>query len=90
MILKGGKVSEYLELSVQEKKQVIKSQLKNIQLNRYGLELNILQENSLPNPSEILLESFSNEMLQYSLKEQVLENKLNELNIQYPQIEEEI
>ena len=79
-------MSQYLELSAQEKIQVIRSQLKNIQLNRYGLELNILQENSLPEPSEILLESFSNEMLQYSLKEQVLENKLNQLNIQHPEI----
>ena len=79
-------MSDYLELSAQEKIQVIRSQLKNIQLNRYGLELNILQENSLPDPSEILLESFSNEMLQYSLKEQVLENKLNQLNIQHPEI----
>jgi len=83
-------MSEYLEISIEEKKQIIKSQLKNIQLNRYGLELNILQENSLTEPSEGLLESFANEMLQYSIKEQVLQNKLNELNIQHPESEEEI
>lgn len=83
-------MSEYLELTGEEKKQVVKSQLKNIQLNKYSLELNILQENSVPSPSEILLESYANEMSLYSLKESVLQSKLNELNIQYPEIEEEV
>lgn len=83
-------MSEYLELTGEEKKQVVKSQLKNIQLNKYSLELNVLQENSVPNPSEILLESYASEMALYSLKESVLQNKLDELNIQYPEVEEVI
>lgn len=83
-------MSEYLELTGEEKKQVVKSQLKNIQLNKYSLELNILQENSVPNPSEIVLESYANEMSLYSLKESVLQDKLDELNIQYPEVEEAI
>lgn len=79
-------MSEYLEITGQEKKQVVRSQLKNIQLNKYGVELHLLQENALPEPSELLINSYNSELGLYELKEQVLINKLNELELQYPEI----
>ena len=79
-------LSEYLEITGQEKKQVVRSQLKNIQLNKYGVELHLLQENAIPETSEILINSYNSELELYELKEQVLINKLEELELQYPEM----
>ena len=81
-------MSDYLELNGNEKKQVVKSQLKNIQMSKYALELSILQENAIPNPSEGLLDAYSNDMSLFLLKEQVLEDRLNELNNEYPETDD--
>lgn len=83
-------MSDYLELNSNEKKQIVKSQLKNIQMSKYSLELSILQENAVPDPSEGLLEAYSNDMSLYLLKEQVLEDRLNELNDEYPETDDSL
>jgi hypothetical protein len=81
-------MSEYLQLTGEEKKQIVKSQLKSIQYTRYGLELHLLQENSLPEPSDSMIESYTKQLLEYDLKQSVLESCLDELNIEYPENEE--
>jgi hypothetical protein len=78
----------YSELSGQEKKQIVRSQIKNIQYNKYNAELNIIQEQSLSEPSQATLAALNNELSKCNIKEQALLVKLQELELEYPEIEE--
>lgn len=75
----------YNELSGEEKKQIVRSQIKNLQYNKYGTELNILQEQAFDEPNELIISTLQEEIIRYNTKEQVLSDRLAELVLEYPE-----
>jgi hypothetical protein len=78
----------YSELSGEEKKQLVRAQIKNVQYNRYNADLNILQEQALPEPNSLTILSFEKELVKCDIKEEALNIKLQELLLEYPEEEE--
>jgi len=85
--MKGGILMEtYLDLTVEEKKQVVRGQLKNLQYGKYQNELAIELENSSGEPNLTLIDSYNNDLLKINNKENFLLEKLNELELLEPTI----
>jgi hypothetical protein len=84
----NGGIMSYSELSGEEKKQIVRSQIKNIQYNRYIADLSILQEQGLSDPNSLIILSCEAELAKYDIKEGILTSKLQELLLEYPDIEE--
>lgn len=76
----------YLDLTVEEKKQVVRGQLKNLQYGKYQNELAIELENSSGEPNLTLIDSYNNDLLKINNKENFLLEKLNELELLEPTI----
>lgn len=70
-------MNDYLTLSNNEKKDVVKSQLKNLQNQRYNFELSILQEQALGRLDTVDL--INNQIEELNVKENVLIQELNNL-----------
>lgn len=70
-------MNDYLTLSNDEKKDVVKSQLKNLQNQRYNFELSILQEQALGRLDTVDL--INNQIEELNVKENVLIQELNNL-----------
>lgn len=70
-------MNDYLTLSNDEKKDIIKSQLKNLQHQRYNFEISILQEQALGRLDTVDL--INSQIDELSIKENVLVQELNNL-----------
>lgn len=70
-------MENYLVLKNEEKKEIIKSALKNIQFQKYNAELSILQETELGNQQQV--ESLNTDLQNLLIKESVLVNELDKL-----------
>ena len=72
-------MSEYNTLNNEEKMQVLRSQIKNLQYSKYNLELSVLMEQSLDEPSQASIDGYNKQILDIQKKELVLEGELNRL-----------
>lgn len=72
-------MEEYLFLNKQEKLQIIRSHIKNLQYSKYNLELSILAEQSIDVPNESNMIGLQMQLEDIIDKQTVLENKLLEV-----------
>lgn len=70
-------MDDYLILSNDQKKDIVKSQLKNLQHQRYNFELSILQEQALGRLDTVDL--INGQIDELNIKENVLIQELNNL-----------
>lgn len=70
-------MNDYLTLSNDEKKDIVKSQLKNLQHQKYNLELSILQEQALDRLDTVDL--INSQIDELNIKQNVLVQELNNL-----------
>lgn len=68
-------MENYLFLDNDEKAEAIKSHLKNLQLQKYGVELLILQETDLGNEDAVTL--LNSQLLEFGSRENTLKSELN-------------
>jgi|694.fasta_scaffold04243_4 hypothetical protein len=78
-------MEDYLMLTGQEKKQIVRNQLKNLQYSKYIAQLNYDVESTNPEIFSELLISLESEVEKISAKEAFLISKLEQLNIEYPE-----
>jgi hypothetical protein len=78
-------MEDYLMLTGQEKKQIVRNQLKNLQYSKYIAQLNYDVESNNPEIFSELLVSLESEVEKISAKEAFLISKLEQLNIEYPE-----
>lgn len=69
----------YNSLSNEEKAQIIRSHIKNIQHSRYNIELSILAENSIDVPNESLIIGYQMQLDDMNDKQQALEQELQRI-----------
>jgi len=67
------------DLTKEEKAEVVLSHLKNLSTLKYKLEISLLEENSLSQPSQDIIDQISNNITNVDLKITALENKLTEV-----------
>jgi hypothetical protein len=67
------------ELTVQEKTDLINTHLKNLEYNKYNLELSLIEENSLEAPSSTVISSINEQIENLSAKKSALLTELDEL-----------
>lgn len=68
--------STYNSLSNEEKAQMIRSHIKNIQHSRYNIELSILAENAIDVPNESLIIGYQMQLEDANDKQNALEQEL--------------
>jgi hypothetical protein len=68
--------STYSSLSNEEKMQMIRSHIKNIQHSKYNIELSILAENAIDVPNESLVIGYQMQLEDASDKQNALEQEL--------------
>lgn len=74
---RGGVMEEeYNSLSKEEKAQVIRSHIKNLELTKYNIELSILAEQSIDVPSETTIMSYQMQLDDAIDKQQALQAEL--------------
>jgi hypothetical protein len=66
----------YNSLSKEEKAQVIRSHIKNLELSKYNIQLSILAEQSIDVPSETTIMSYQMQLDDAIDKQQALEAEL--------------
>lgn len=66
----------YNSLSKEEKAQVIRSHIKNLELTKYNIELSILAEQSIDVPSETTIMSYQMQLDDAIDKQQALQAEL--------------
>lgn len=66
----------YNSLSKEEKAQVIRSHIKNLELTKYNIELSILAEQSIDVPSETTIMSYQMQLDDAVDKQQALQAEL--------------
>lgn len=66
----------YNSLSKEEKSQVIRSHIKNLELTKYNIELSILAEQSIDVPSETTIMSYQMQLDDAIDKQQALQAEL--------------
>lgn len=72
-------MEEFETLSDGEKAVSIRSKIKNIQYNKYNIELDILTENAISEPDTNKLEEWSKQLSDLIAKENALKIKLDEV-----------
>jgi hypothetical protein len=70
-------MEEYV--SLEEKKHMIGNFIKNLSYNRYNLEISLLAENAIDNPSQININSFNLQIEEIDDKILALKSELAEL-----------
>lgn len=68
--------STYNSLSNEEKMQMIRSHIKNIQHSKYNIELSILAENAIDVPNEALVIGYQMQLEDANDKQNALEQEL--------------
>lgn len=69
-------MEEYLSLNKEEKRQLIKSHIKNLQFTKYNLELNIIAEQAVDVPNESSIIGYQMQIEDLVDKESALQNEL--------------
>lgn len=69
-----------IELTNEEKKNVLESHLKNVLYNAYNAELSLLEENAKTVPNEDNVKSFSDRLNEANNQIKALNEELNKLN----------
>lgn len=69
----------YNSLSNEEKMQIIRSHIKNIEHNKYNLELSILAEQAIDVPNEALIIGYQMQLEDARDRESALEAELNRI-----------
>lgn len=72
-------MEEFETLSDGEKAVSIRSKIKNIQYNKYNIELDILTENAISEPDTNKLEEWNRQLSDLNLKEAALQEQLQVL-----------
>jgi hypothetical protein len=70
-------MEEYI--SLEEKKHMINNFIKNLSYNRYNLEISLLAENAIDNPSQSNISSFNLQIEEIDDKILALKSELAEL-----------
>jgi hypothetical protein len=60
------------ELSIQEKTEILNNHLKNIEHNKYNVEVSLLEENALDNPSQSVIQSLNEQIENFAAKKSAL------------------
>jgi len=68
-------------LTDNEKAAIIKAHLRNIEANKYNIELSIKEENALENPNDDVLTSLNQRMSSFQAQVDSLEEELSKLNV---------
>ena len=68
-------------LTDNEKAAIIKAHLRNIEANKYNVELSIKEENVLENPNDDVLTSLNQRMSSFQAQIDSLEEELSKLNV---------
>ena len=68
-------------LTDNEKAAIIKAHLRNIEANKYNVELSIKEENALENPNNDVLASLNQRMSSFQAQVDSLEEELSKLNV---------
>lgn len=66
-------------LSTQDKIGIVQQHIKNLQLNKYNLEVSIVEENALENPAQSTLDSLNSQISDIVAKLAVLNTELTTL-----------
>ena len=69
-----------MELTIDEKKDIILNYIVNANKNQYNLEISLYQESSVSNPNVELITSLQNQIADQAAKKDALERKLKELD----------
>lgn len=69
------------ELTNSEKADIINSHLKNIENNKYNLELSLIEENSLTSPNQVVINSIQEQLSGLAQKKTALLAELDELTV---------
>jgi len=69
-----------MELTTDEKKDIILNHIVNANKNQYNLEISLYQESSVSNPNVELITSLQNQIADQVAKKDALERKLKELD----------
>ena len=69
-----------MELTTDEKKDIILNYIVNANKNQYNLEISLYQESSVSNPNVELITSLQNQIADQVAKKDALERKLKELD----------
>ena len=69
-----------MELTTDEKKDIILNHIVNANKNQYNLEISLYQESSISNPNVELITSLQNQIADQVAKKDALERKLKELD----------
>ena len=69
-----------MELTTNEKKDIILNHIVNANKNQYNLEISLYQESSVSNPNVELITSLQNQIADQVAKKDALERKLKELD----------
>lgn len=72
-------MEDYLFLSKQERLQIVRSHIKNLQYSKYNLEMSILAEQAVDIPNEASIIGYQMQLDDIIDKQEALENKLLEL-----------
>lgn len=72
-------MEEFEILTDEEKAVAVRSKIKNIQYNKYNIELDLLTENSINNPNASQIIEWNRQLEDLNAKETVLQNELDEV-----------
>ena len=67
-------------LKKEEKAQIISSHIKNLNYQKYNLEIDLLQENAKESPSQSALENFNKQITEVENQKTALETELTAVN----------
>ena len=67
------------ELTDSEKVAVVNSHLKNLEQNKYNIELSLIQENALDNPVQSVVDSLNSQLADIASKKTALLAELSSL-----------
>ena len=74
-------MEEYETMSDSEKASSIRSKIKNIQYQKYSLELDLVAENAIEEPDAAIISSIQLQMSNLDAKQAALSNELSLLNV---------
>jgi len=74
-------MEEYETMSDSEKASSIRSKIKNIQYQKYSLELDLVAENAIAEPDAAIISSIQLQMSNLDSKQAALSNELSLLNV---------
>jgi hypothetical protein len=74
-------MEEYETMSDSEKASSIRSKIKNIQYQKYSLELDLVAENAIAEPDAAIISSIQLQMSNLDAKQAALSNELSLLNV---------